>query len=399
MTFNTKTKRQYFFMILMLAGMCIVPMSSMDMFLPSLNSIGQSFHASHDTLQYTITAYVFMIGLGQLIFGPLIDRFGQRKVAMYSIFVYILASAFAMLSIDIMMLIGARALQAAGASSLFTIAFSCTRDIEDDVMRTKAMSYVSMTTSVSPMVSPLIGAFIESHLHWRFNFAVMMLLGLCIGVAIYYRLQERAHFGKEIDTTSLMAKYYQVISSRYYWHYALCLIFAFIPLMSFLVIGPYLLMNVLGLSSIVFAILFGLNSTVLFFGNLLGIKLRKAFTVTVALSFGAALICIGGAGCAVAMLTHHLSVYTFMISNFIFSLGTMVVLPISGATLLNPFPKLAATATGLAMSLRMLISAIITAIAGTWVVAHILIYPMIAIVSGVLVWVFAFSGRKVSPSR
>lgn len=381
--------------LLLLASLCMIAMSSMDMFLPSLPAIGEFFHTSSDTLQLTVTLYMFTIGLGQLFFGPLIDRWGRRKVGGLCLCLYILASTLAMLSPSIHILILARILQATGACSLMIIAFSSLRDITDEHLRMKALSYLSMTTSVSPIVAPMVGAYLESHWGWRTNFACMVMLGVLVGIFMYFRLKNSTVIKSEAMKLSALKKYQLVITNHYFWQYVLCLVAAFVPLITFISVSSYLLMVLLKLSPHAFSFAFGANASMLLFGNFFSLKLRKQLGMTGCLYVGALLMLVGGVLLVGFTLNHYITVLSLMCCVLVSSLGTVIVLPVANAALLSPFQQIPATAAGLSNSLRMSVSAVIAAIVSTFITPHLIAYPLLIVVCALTVFFAAFKGKSL----
>lgn len=151
-----------------------------DLYQPSLPYITDYFDTTHSQSQLTLSIYLFVFGVTQLVWGPLIDHFGRRRLLPGSLLLAVVASLICAFATDISILILGRALQGFALCCANLIAFSSSRDFEDSLERAKVLSYVSMIVSISPILAPVLGSFIFTYLGWQANFLLMAVIGIIL---------------------------------------------------------------------------------------------------------------------------------------------------------------------------------------------------------------------------
>lgn len=231
---------------------------SAQIYAPSLPAIATSFGASKEAVQQTLTAFVLAFGLGQLIWGPLSDRFGRRGVLMIGLLVYLAASAACYLADSTEHLTIARLAQGAGASAAIVLARAITRD----VWGTKAgpvMMLGSLAIGLSVMVSPLLGSLLGSFAAgWQGAFVFLVAAGGVVLAYVWLRFDETHHARDPhaIHLARLVANYRQLLGDRQYLGFALALAFTYGALFAFASIGPLYFVGRVGLSPHDYGLLF-----------------------------------------------------------------------------------------------------------------------------------------------
>ncbi len=133
---------------------------AIDMYLPSLPSIGKSLNADSGQVLMTLTAFFITFALGQLVYGPLSDMFGRKLPLYFGIGLFAAASIGCALSDSIEMLLIFRVIQGFGGASGMVIARAIVRDLHSGVEEAKLLSLLMLVFSVSPLFAPLIGSFV-----------------------------------------------------------------------------------------------------------------------------------------------------------------------------------------------------------------------------------------------
>ena len=128
-----------------------------NLYLPSFSNIALDLNASSQSVQLTLTVFLFSFGIFQLLHGPLSDQIGRKKVMIFGLFIFIVASFGAALANSINFLIVMRVLQAIGGSTGMVIARAMVRDVYERDESAKVMAYVGMGSGVSAAAAPLIG--------------------------------------------------------------------------------------------------------------------------------------------------------------------------------------------------------------------------------------------------
>src|SRR5579864_5562511 len=160
---------------------------SMDMYLPSLPAIGEALHASTAQVQLTISSYLLGFAAGQILYGPISDRFGRRPVILAALVLYGIGSVFCAVTQSIEMLTAVRFVQALGGSGAIVLARAIVRDLYSGVRAARELSLMGSISAFAPIVAPMIGGVLQTQFGWRANF-ILMAVAAVIAFALASRL-------------------------------------------------------------------------------------------------------------------------------------------------------------------------------------------------------------------
>lgn len=163
---------------------------AMTICLPSMPSWVDSFGASTAIVQLTFSAYVIAFGVLQLLYGPLSDRLGRRRVLIAGLGVAVVGSLAAMVATDLPTLIAARVLQGAGTAAGMVIGRALVQDLFEGAERTRVMAIVGMAMGLCPPAATLLGGQLHVRLGWASNFALVAGLGVLLVVAAWRGLPD-----------------------------------------------------------------------------------------------------------------------------------------------------------------------------------------------------------------
>ena len=158
---------------------------AMTICLPSMQEWGAIFDAGQAAVQLTFSGFVVTYGSLQLIYGPLSDRIGRKKVMMLGLSVAVAGSLLAALAPDLNSLIWARVLQGAGAAASMVVGRAMVQDLFDGAERTRVMAFVSMAMGLCPPLATILGGQLHVQLGWQANFVVIAVLGGLLIVAAW----------------------------------------------------------------------------------------------------------------------------------------------------------------------------------------------------------------------
>ncbi|GAB3882185.1 Bcr/CflA family multidrug efflux MFS transporter [Spirosoma agri] len=217
------TRRQYFTIILILGTLTTISPFSIDMYLPGFPAIANDLHTSISQVQLSLTAYLIGIAFGQLIYGPLLDRFG-RKLPLYGgLAIYLLASVGCALTNSIETLILMRLLQALGGCVGLVAAQALVRDLFPVTEIAQVLSLLTLVVAVSPMIAPTVGGYATVALGWHSIFLILAGITALIIVGIYYALPD----GKAPDPAlslrprAVLGNFFTVLKQPQFLTYAL----------------------------------------------------------------------------------------------------------------------------------------------------------------------------------
>lgn len=350
-----------------------------DLYQPALPTITQYFNTSPALGQLTLSLFFFVFGLSQLIWGPLIDHYGRRKTLAGSLVIFLIATIACIASVNIEMLIAARALQGFAICCVYVIAFSSSRDYEDSTERARMLSYLSMIVAVSPLFAPIIGSIILMHYDWQTTFLVMGLIGLILLVLAKSVLHESVYWQKA-ETTFLLrasfATYKKIFTHRRLWLAIFIITASYSCVMIIVINASFLVIDNLAISPFNFSLLFASNGVMLVAGNYLGIRLREKKSLLWNIRLGSALMLLGSIAMCFLFYIQGLSLIS-LAPTLLINLGVSLTNPPTFSIALTDYQQHAGTATAVLNMLRTTISAIIGGLVGGFI-GH---YPSLLVIS------------------
>jgi DHA1 family bicyclomycin/chloramphenicol resistance-like MFS transporter len=242
---------------------------AIDMYLPSLPSIGADLHASAGQTQATVSAFLAGMGLGQFFYGPASDRLGRRAPILFGTAIYIAASIACALAVSPEMLIGARFVQALGACAGGVVSRAVVRDQFGHTETARMLSLLMLIMGLAPILAPLLGGALLGFGGWRLNFWFMTAFGIAVGLAAMLRLKESrsdetaAHAGTE----SPLQAYLALLREPRLVGYALAGALNGACLFTYIASSPELLIKTYGIAPSAFGLVFGLNAIGIIGGN------------------------------------------------------------------------------------------------------------------------------------
>ncbi|MBO1333208.1 multidrug effflux MFS transporter [Streptomyces sp. VRA16 Mangrove soil] len=254
--------RAGFLVILVLGGLTAVPALSMDMYLPALPEVTGNLHTSAATAQLTLTACLTGMALGQLVVGPMSDKWGRRRPLLIGLLVYVAATAICAFAPSVTLLIAFRLLQGLAGSAGIVIARAVVRDLYDGMAMARFFSTLMLISGVAPIVAPLIGGQVLRVTDWRGVFVVLTVIGLALTTLVWKCLPEtlepgRRHSGGVGEALRTMRS---LLADRVFAGYMIAGGFAFAALFAYIAASPFVIQEIYGASPQTFSLLFGLNS-------------------------------------------------------------------------------------------------------------------------------------------
>ncbi|MFE6972636.1 multidrug effflux MFS transporter [Streptomyces sp. NPDC057682] len=278
---------------LVLGGLTALPPLSMDMYLPALPAVTDALHAPAATVQLTLTACLTGMALGQLVVGPMSDRWGRRRPLMLGMVVYVLATAICVFAPTAELLIGFRLIQGLAGAAGIVIARAVVRDLYDGDEMARFFSTLMLISGVAPVVAPVIGGQVLRFTDWRGIFAVLTVVGLLLTLVVHKWLHEtlppaERHTGGVGDALRTMRG---LLGDRVFSGYMIAGSLAFAALFSYVSASPFVVQEIYGASPQTFSLLFGVNSIGLIaVGQFNGKVLVGRVSLDKALGFGLGVI-------------------------------------------------------------------------------------------------------------
>ncbi|GHF33135.1 Bcr/CflA family drug resistance efflux transporter [Streptomyces morookaense] len=278
---------------LVLGALTALPPLSMDMYLPALPEVTGALRSPAATVQLTLTACLMGMALGQLVVGPMSDKWGRRRPLLAGMVVYVIATAACALAPDATVLIGCRLVQGLAGAAGIVIARAVVRDLYDGVAMARFFSTLMLISGVAPVVAPLIGGQVLRLTDWRGVFVVLTVVGALLCLVVWRGIPEtlppeQRHDGGVVQALQTMRG---LLADRVFTGYMLAGGFSFAALFAYISASPFVIQDIYHASPQTFSLLFGLNSVgLVLVGQINGKVLAGRFSLDAVLGIGLAVV-------------------------------------------------------------------------------------------------------------
>jgi len=330
--------------VALLAMLVLFSPLAIDIYLPALPQISETFHVEHALAQDTITWFLFAMGVGQLFAGPLADKLGRRTVALGGISIYAVSACLAWAAQSIDMMLMARLLQGLGACATSVAAFATVRDLFGPEKSGKMISYLNGAICFIPALAPILGSWLTQEFGWRSNFSFMAGFAVIVGAILFFQMKETNPATEKVAVFKF-ERYWSVLKTpSFIFHASLCLM-AMAVILAYVTSAPVVLMENLGLSMNEFTFWFGINAAFNIIAAFTAPKFMDRFGTYKTLVVG--ILLLGLAGALMLVLANQATALAFMFPIFLSSVGFAWILGASAGKALEPFGDRAGTAAAL----------------------------------------------------
>ena len=352
--------------IFILGALSTVSPFSIDMYLASFPKVAQELHTNEARVSLSVSSYFVGLAIGQIFYGPLLDRFG-RKVPLYcGLLIYILASIGCMSVQSVEWLIALRFVQALGGCAAQVAATVMVRDFFPVSQSAKVFSLLMLMIGVSPLLAPSIGSFVSEAFGWRWIFAILagisalilLLTATCIPAG------HKPDKTVSLNPKSICKRYGDVFAVREFRVYALAGAFTFAGLFAYVAGSPIIFFNYFKLTPKQYGLVFAILTGGFIGSNQINIWLharfgsKAIFKASVYAAFGVAMLLVLGS----LSLEANLLLTVGLLFTFLFCVG--LTSPNGAALALAPFSNNAGTAAALLGFLNMGIGAAVSSTVG-----------------------------------
>ncbi len=334
--------------ILVVALTALGPLST-DFYLPALPAIARALHTDSAGVQLTLSVYLLGFGAGQLLVGPLSDRFGRRPVMLWGMLVFLLSSAVCVLADSLATLVAARLVQAFGACVGPVLGRAVVRDLYGPADSARMLSHVSTATALAPLLAPLLGGWLTAAWGWRATFVALALYACVLMLAVWLLLKEtnRHPDADALRPARMLTNYRTLLVDPIYRSALLIGCGAFAALFAFISGSPFVFIEHFGMSPQQMGLAFGLNVTGFMIGSTLSGRLSRRLGPARLLRHGVWLGTICGVVLALLAFAdlHHAA--TVIAPMWGVSAAIGLILPNATALGLAGYPKMAGAAASL----------------------------------------------------
>lgn len=356
--------RSHFAIIVTLGMLIGLNPFSIDMYLPGFEAIASDLSSDVATVGLTLSSFFAGICLGQVVYGPLLDRFGRKKPLMIGLAVFFLTSVVAAFANSIEQLVVIRFVQALGGCSGMVASRAFVRDIFPAEENARVFSLLILVMGVAPIIAPSVGSFIVTALNWHAIFATLAVISAAIFTAVLIILPEPVgpDTSVSLSPVRVVADYISVAKNIRYLLFALATSFSTAALFGYITSSPILFMRIHGLSEFQFGLTFSFCAFCLIIGSQVNrYALRKYSTAAMAELTGTAILAIALGFVLLNLFSlAGLVVTVCCIAAFMFLLGMFN--PNSGALSLTSVNEKIGMASALMGFIQMGLSAIAAAV-------------------------------------
>ncbi|MCB5362310.1 multidrug effflux MFS transporter [Pusillimonas sp. CC-YST705] len=338
---------------------------AMHIFIPALPAVATALHATASQMQLTITWYIIGLAVGQLIYGPLSDRFGRRPPLLAGLALYTVASFAALFASNAQMLIATRLLAALGGCAGMVLGRVIVRDTTRDTRDTAGrLALMNIMVVIGPGLAPTVGGLLAAHTGWRSIFAFLTLLGIANICYTWWLLPETRPVLPARRRVSPLREYWTLLGSRKYLGFALGGGLATTSIYAVVAAAPFVLSTQLGRPTSEVGIYLTLIICAMVIGYLLARVLLRRFTLKAVLLGSNFLSLLSAGAMLLCCVTGYLNVLTFILPAIVYSIAAGLTSPGAAAQAISVKPRLAGAASGLYGCGQMVIGAVCTVLAG-----------------------------------
>jgi DHA1 family bicyclomycin/chloramphenicol resistance-like MFS transporter len=389
-------KRQRAILIMILGLLNAIGPFSIDMYLPGFPSIAADLHTTVDFVAYSLSSFFIGICVGQLICGPLLDRFGRKIPLCIGLILYIIASIGCSMSKSVEVLIAFRFLQALGGCVGMVAPNAIVRDVFPVEENAKVFSLLILILGVSPILAPTIGSYLIAAFGWPLVFIILAIVAGLILLAVIFWLPE----SKGADPTfslkpkPILSGFFTVLREPQFYTYAFAGAIASAGLFAYLAGSPFVFMQLYGVTEQQYGWIFGLIAIGLISSSQLNNVILKKYNSGQIMKFVLFSQSVIGLLLVTGTLFGALGLYSTIFLIFLFLSCQGFTFPNSTALAMAPFTKGAGSASALMGALQMACGAFASALVGVFFNRTAL--PMTAIMAAcsVLGLTILLIGRK-----
>ena len=342
---------------------------AVDMYVPSMPYIGSEFTVSDAAVKYSITLYLITYALGQLCFGPLSDSLGRKKILVASVAVGFLGSLLCYLSQDIAQLYVGRLLQGLGYSAIAVISPVIARDVLTDKQFAQAGSIISMIFGVGPVVSPIIGAYIDHWLGWRMVFGVIAIYTILVLFIIGFLIPEShsQQCRQPLHIKVIMRTWLSILSNKIFLTNTICKSLAYTGFIVFYTVTPFMLQQHLSLTAVEYGwVTLGLSGMI-FLAKFINTLLLRYMDIDKIIYYATYIIALAGLLLLLFAEFHVYNVMSVIGPFMVFGVGAGFLFSNTTIAAFKPFKSVSSGSVSALLSGLQLLSAFV----GSVIAAHL----------------------------
>lgn len=325
------------------------------MYLPGFRAIAEDLHTDVSHVGLTLSSYFIGISAGQLLYGPLLDKYGRKKPLYIGLLVYILASAGCAVTQHIDHFIVLRFFQAVGSCAATVASMAMVRDLFPVNENAKVFALLMLVVGASPMIAPTVGGYVTSSIGWHAVFIILTVMGILMLAASIFWLpgSYKPDASLSLKPAPILRNFWRVAKVPQFYTYTLTGAIAFSALFAYVSASPKVFMNVFQVSEKTYGWIFAALSVGFIGSSQVNTLLLRRFTSEQILPVALAVQSVTGLIFVTGVLNGWLGLWATLALLFILLCCLGFVNPNTAALSLAPFERNAGSASSLMGALQM----------------------------------------------
>lgn len=353
------TKKRYYFLVVLLGALTTIAPFSIDMYLPGFPAIAKDLHTTVPDVSLSLSGFFVGISVGQLLYGPLMDRFGRKPPLYVALILYIASSVLCAFATSLDFLIIVRLAQALGACAATVAANAMVRDLFPVEENAKVFSMLILILGVSPIIAPTVGSYVTAALGWQAVFIILAAITAVILIAIFFGLPESSKPDRSysLKPAAITKNYLGVIKNPVFATFTFTGAISFAGLFAYLSGSPHVFMELFKVSEKEYGWIFALLAGGLIASSQVNRLLLKKFKPQQLVYIMLGIQSITGIFLFITALNGWLTLPLILVLLFIYLSCLGYILPNSSALAMSPFTHGAGSASALMGAIQMGIGA------------------------------------------
>lgn len=356
------TRKRYISLILILGTLTALGPFSIDMYLPGFPAIAKYMHTDVAGVALSLSSFFIGLAAGQLLYGPLLDKFGRRKPLLFGLSFYIVASIGCAMATSLNALIILRIIQAIGSCAAAVASMAMVRDLFPVNENAKVFALLMLVVGASPMVAPTVGGYVTAGPGWQWVFIVLAGMAVLILLAVIFVLPDSYKPDPTISLKPLpiITGFYNVLKVPQFYTYTLTGSFAFSGLFAYVAGSPLVFMEVFDVSERAYGWIFAGLSVGFIGSSQVNSLLLRYFSSEQIVKVSLPAQALVGVLFLIGSVLGVLGFWGTVVMIFLFLCCLGITNPNSAALTLAPFSKNAGTASSLFGAIQLGIGALVS---------------------------------------
>ncbi|WP_309122176.1 multidrug effflux MFS transporter [Paenibacillus sp.] len=376
---------------------------TIDMYLPAFPEIVKRFDSTASLVQFSLTACLLGLGVGQLVMGSLSDVYGRRSPLLISMVVYVASSLACAFSPNMGLLIVFRFVQGFAASAGIVISRAIARDLYSGKELTKFFSLLLVVSNLGPLVAPVAGSGVLSFTTWIGVFIALALLGTYLLIMTKWRLRETLPSDRRSPTNFAhqLRSFGLLLRDRQFLGYMLTQGIMIAGVFAYVSGTPFIYQNIYGVTPTVFALLFGSNGISLIIGSQIVGRMAHRVSERSFLIFGLWLALLASVAVLVVAIVHG-PLFTLVIPLFFFVAAIGITSTAAFPLAMESQARMAGSAAAMLGVIPFLLGAVVAplvGIAGEDTAVPLGVIILLSSASAILAYFLLVRSKHVSPTK